>query len=157
MFVIMGEGFKNKSFKISEMKKKNSFDVPEGYFETFPERISELVKQEGADSKVFRIRYLKPVLGVVATVAAILMLVFIPLKEFLPGYINNDSLLVNNGTTDIYESVLSDEYLANIGESSFIFTIDELMFSEEEEEIGFDELETFIASNYSDFDILEGF
>jgi hypothetical protein len=154
----MGEGEKNKRFKISEMKREHPFDVPEGYFEAFSERVSDLVKEEEASGSLFRVRYLKPVVGIVATVAAILLLVFLPFNEFLSGYITDDDLaLIKTENVDILESFLSDEYLENLGESSFIFTIDELMLSEEDKEIDIDELEDYIASNYSDFEILEGF
>lgn len=156
--VQMENGFKNRDFKVSEMKRKQPFDVPEGYFDLFPERVDKLIKEEDKGVvKSSRVRYVKAIIGIAASAAAILLLILLPIQDIYNRYLSEyGSNQVQNESTDIFELIWSDDYLSNISENTFILTIDELLFSDDKEEIEINDLEDYIAFNYSDFDILNG-
>src|SRR5665647_1357814 len=66
-------------------KKDQPFKVPEGYFETFAERLMIRIEEEQPDKKRSLFFYLKPVLMMAASFAFVMLLVYVPIKKFFPS------------------------------------------------------------------------
>lgn len=138
----------NKSYQIKDAGKQLPFSVPKGYFDDFPARMQDRIDREihlsGRGSSLRWIEYLKPALGLAAAFAAVFLLVFWPAKLIT----NQESLrarLSGNGY---------DENLINLVEQvddNTFFTL--LEGSNSNVNLDPDEIETYIASNYSEFDI----
>ena len=103
---------KNISPKLSEIKKENPFRTPDNYFDDFSARFDLAQKQEESkplEKKTNIVQILKPALGLAASFALIFMLVYVPLKTFIPS---NESVIVQ---TEDY----SDSDFLNIIEGHF--------------------------------------
>jgi len=153
----MENNMKDRGFELSDIKKEQPFKVPEGYFETFSGRLTERIKEERYSKvKLQRMRYIRPVVGIAVSIAAILLLMFLPLQNIVDRHLPADgSAATEEGVYNDFESVFS--YITNVGENSFIFTINELMNTDENGKLEIDELEDYIAYNFSDYDIVTGF
>jgi hypothetical protein len=77
---------KNIAPKLYSLKKENSFDVPENYFEKFPDEMMEKIRNEGkmpSRAKIYSI--LKPQLKLVAGFILLALTAFIMVK-FIGGF-----------------------------------------------------------------------
>jgi len=96
--------------RLSKIKKENPFRVPDNYFDDFSARLAvklEAEKEVLPQPKNPIIRYLKPVLGLAASFALIFMLVYWPLKSFLPQYFaKSETYIESTNEDDTFISIL---------------------------------------------------
>jgi len=121
---------KEKDENIEEIlegyKKANSFKVPDGYFDTFNEKLFERIKEKEQPAMQRLWLYLKPVAGLAAAFALVFMLVYVPLTKFMPG---KDYLATRTDSADLpvqtADSVdRTGTVLAFFTESQFLSVID---------------------------------
>lgn len=69
--------------ELEKMKKQNPFVVPENYFNEFSEHLTQRINAEEEHKSVFRKVYvfLKPAIGLAASLILIFLLVYSPLKK----------------------------------------------------------------------------
>lgn len=136
--------------KLSKMKKELPFNVPDHYFDDFSARLhSKLDADEVAlpKQKNRMIRLLKPALGLAASFLLIFMLVYWPIKSFLPNH-----LAKNNAQTET-KITEEDTYMAvieRLDETSFFGLLEE---PAREESFNDEELMNYISSNMSNYDL----
>jgi len=134
-------------------RMETGFNVPEGYFETFGERLKLRMEQEQRPrhSKTV-LHYLKPVMGLAAGLA-ILLSVYL----HYPTNVSTEGISqVKIGDT-LDPNDPSDQFLSNyasvISEGQFISAINE-MDQYDPSKMPKDALVDYLASNCSDFEIL---
>ena len=140
----------NDTPKLSKIKKENPFKVPESYFDNFSDRLmirldSEKDTLPKSTNRI--IRYLKPALGLAASFALIFMLVYWPLKSFMP-----EQVVQNNDTTEIIEM----EYLSiieGIDENSFYALLDENINGTNLTE---EDLMSYMSLNVTNYELITG-
>jgi len=137
-------------------RKDQPFRVPEGYFETFADRLKvRIEEEEQPDKKRSLLFYLKPVLMMAASFAFVMLLVYIPVKKYFPaneGYVSRqqsnkdtiDSIDVTSVPIDLFSYFSEGQFLSAISEMKAI----------EAETLSNDSLGDFIAANYNDFEII---
>ena len=140
--------------KLSEIKKENSFGVPPYYFDNFSARLQTKIEAEKTILRSHKnrvIQFLKPALGIAASFALIVLLVYFyfPLKT----YKNNQ--FADNTNQDIELTI--DNYISlfeGVDDYSFYELLSEPVTNDEynEEEID-EELITYLSLNMSDYDI----
>jgi hypothetical protein len=135
------------SKKLQEAGRDLPFRVPQQYFDDFPSRLQSRIAQESQSAMAKNIRfidYLKPALGLAAAFAAVFMLIY------QPAYmITNQVAISKNATTNNL-----DEKVINLVEHVDDHTFFSLLENgASTEKIDNEEIETFIAANYSDYDI----
>lgn len=137
---------KKLKHRIENLTKSNSpFVVPEGYFDTFAERLMERIEQEEAPKKRFSFsigRYLKPALAMAASFVIIFFMIYIPVSilkpqqtadsevtiiaipDYLSFYYINDYAIINafenNTDNDYDEDFLETILLASMNEYDLI-------------------------------------
>ena len=68
-----------------EKQKHNPFSVPEGYFESFPDRLSERISALEAEKRpVKKLGRIRPVLAIAAILAALALITFPVLRLLSP-------------------------------------------------------------------------
>lgn len=140
--------------ELSKLKKEQPFGVPEKYFDDFSARLHhrlEVEKQDLPQPKNLFVRYLKPALGLAASFALIFMLVYWPVKTFLPNYLAKTNTAIETTNED-------DAYLAfieRIDENSFFTLVQESNLNEETVNGDFndEELMNYLSSNISEYEI----
>jgi hypothetical protein len=146
---------KNKKIKSSNPLKEQPFSVPDKYFDDFYARLHVRLEREEnilPEKKNRFVRYLKPALGLAASFALIFMLVYWPVKSFLPGYLAE--------TPARSESTIEDEtyyaLIEKLDENSFFSLISESITNNSTDAQGFndEELLSYISSNISDYEIV---
>jgi len=124
--------------------KDNPFKVPDGYFESFAERIQERIENKPVvqgKRKDF-IRVIKPVLWLAASFLLVMLLVQFPIKTFFPNYqAENDSI------ENMDESVIS---IASLDDDNFYDLLSEDLNSESVEQ---EVLTDYLSTELSDLDI----
>ena len=136
--------------KLSKLKKENPFGTPDRYFDTFSVRLQmklETDKEGLTHPKQRIIRFLKPVFGLAASFALIFLLVYWPIKTFMP-----DQAIMNTAQQNLnemeYESIVE-----GIDENSFYALLDEpdgsVEFTDED-------LLSYLSSNISEYDFYNG-
>jgi hypothetical protein len=131
---------------LREAGKELPFRIPDRYFDDFQARLQARLENEikvSPERKITHIRYLRPAIGLAAACAAIALLVFNPFRG-------------NNGQADLAQmNTASDEMrIINLVEPVDDHTFFNLLENDaQEEKIDKNELEVFIATNYSDYDI----
>lgn len=125
-----------KKIKKYKTLKNKPFVVPEGYFDTFSERLIERIdfseKPAINKTKSTIIRYLKPVLAMTASFTVIFMLIFFPVRIlspnlhsqntesifYLPEFINfyqvNDHDLIQAYEQNETEYEYDDQFIENL-------------------------------------------
>jgi hypothetical protein len=146
--------FKKIAPEASEINKELPFRVPEHYFDDFSARLQTKLKAETHAITPQRnrfIRYLKPALGLAASFALVFMLVYWPVKEFLPDYLAKSSVTIE--TTEDDEHYFS--YFENLDENSFFALIAEPANGRGTENGNFDdeELMNYLSANVSDYEL----
>ncbi len=140
--------------ELSKLKKEPPFGVPDNYFDDFSARLHhrlEAEKQTLPQRGNPIIRYLKPVLGLAASFALIFMLVYWPVKSFLPNYLAKTNTYIESTSEDV-DFVT---FLEKLDENSFFALIQEPFINQEtaNDDFNDEELLSYLSSNVSDYDI----
>ena len=138
--------------ELSKIKKETPFRAPKNYFEDFSARMDLSVAQEKAEPnpepKANIIQLLKPALGLAASFALIFLLVYVPVKTFMPKEITqtveNTSEFSDNDFYNIVEGISESTYLTLLEEP----TTEDETYSEED-------LTLLVSANFNDFEIYE--
>jgi len=145
----MKDELKHIAPELSKIKKEKAFKMPENYFDDFSARLHtkiEMEKQPVEEQKPRIIQLLKPALGLVASFAIIMLLVYVPLKTFVKPEINGIAETSETEDTD-FLNVLED-----MDEYSFFAALGE---AETNDEFTDTELVAFVSANFSDYEIFE--
>ena len=132
--------------ELSKIKKENPFKVPEHYFDDFAARMQIKLMAEKEPDKGKQVRfmdYIKPVIGIAASFALIMLLVYVPLKTFIPHATNTTA------GTDFSDTELLN-LVEDIDENSFFALLEE---TEESETFTDDELTAYVSANFSEYEI----
>lgn len=143
----MKDELKNIAPELSKLKKEKAFRTPENYFDDFAARMHtkiELEKQPAPEKKPRVIQLLKPILGLAASFAIIMMLVYVPLKTFLEPEINGIAETVESEDADFLN------VMEELDEQSFFAALDA---TETDEEFTDTELVAFVNANFTDYEI----
>ncbi len=142
---------KENTPELSKLKKENPFRVPENYFDDFSARLQMKIE---AEKKVVQapknriIQFLKPAISLAASFALIFMLVYWPLRTFLPNQVaENNNIEIE--ITDEDSQFLN--FLEGIDENSFYALLDEPAVSDIE--FSDEELLTYLSTNFSDYEL----
>lgn len=141
---------KNIAPELSKIKKENPFEVPDHYFDDFTARLQHRIETEETGNKKQQntiIRFLKPALGLAASFALIFMLVYWPLKSFLPNQVAQTET-TNELEDQEYMSIVED-----LDETSFFAFLNE---SDDQSDFSDEDLESYIAANTSDYELFVG-
>ena len=143
--------FENNAPELSKLKKEYPFRTPDNYFDDFSARLQmklEAEKSARVPRKIKFMQVLKPALGLAASFALIFMLVYVPLKTFMPE--RATELAQNSEDYDADFGILN--YIESIDESSFISLLNE---SENNDDFTDDELTLYVSANFSDYELYE--
>jgi len=146
------ENIENQS---GNRKKDQPFNVPEGYFENFADRLmARIEEEEQPDKKRSLFFYLKPVLMMAASFAFVMLLVYVPIKKFFPstGIVDVSQQKVKTDSVDA-ASLLPATLISYFSESQFMLAVTD-MTELEPDTLSNDDLAEFIADNYSDYDVI---
>jgi hypothetical protein len=140
--------------ELSKLKREQPFGVPDNYFDDFSARLHhrlETEKQALPQPKNPFIRYLKPALGLAASFALIFMLVYWPVKSFLPNYQAKTNTYME--TTNEDDAFLT--FIEKLDENSFFALLQESQSIEEivNGDFNDEELMSYLSSNVSDYEI----
>jgi hypothetical protein len=146
--------FKKIAPETSEIKKELPFRVPEHYFDDFSARLQMRLKADTHAIPPPRnrfIRYLKPALGLAASFALVFMLVYWPVKEFLPGYLAKSSVVIETTEDDDHYFT----YLENLDENSFFALVTDPANEMEgvNGSLDDDELMNYLSDNVSEYEL----
>jgi hypothetical protein len=136
----------NISRELSKIKKENPFKTPDQYFDNFSARLQmklEAEKKIVPAQKNRIITFLKPALGLAASFALIFMLVYWPLKTYMPNR------QANNTETEAYDMQYIN-MVEEIDENSFYSLLDEPNGSAE---LTDDDLESYLVANVSEYEM----
>ncbi|MGM0619898.1 MAG: hypothetical protein ACQETJ_02550 [Bacteroidota bacterium] len=138
--------------KLSEIKKEHPFRVPDNYFDDFSSRLHtrlETEKKVLSKPKSRIIRLLKPALGLAASFILVFLLVYWPIKSFLPNYLAKSNTAIETVITeeDTYLSILE-----KIDENSFFALLTESS-DEEVNDFNDEELLSYVSSNFTEYEI----
>ncbi len=142
------DNFKKETPKLSEIKKENPFRVPDNYFDDFSARLQTKLtaeKQPLPEKAGIITRFLKPALGLAASIAVVFVLVYWPLNEFM------DKQVAENRMEQITDN--EDEYLSlveSIDEESFYTLMEQ---SETTEELSDEALVDYLSAHVTDYEI----
>lgn len=133
----------NLSDQLKPLKENAHFKVPERYFETFDERMQQVVKRHNTPKSQLIIQMLKPW----ATVAALFTVIAIVYNVFNPYNISNDELALGTETEELFTPILFElsEYdlVTYVVDENISFSTDEL-FDETLNDITQNEIEDLI-------------
>ena len=134
-------------------KMETGFGVPEGYFESFGERLKirmEEVQQSSLPRGI--LFYLRPALGLAASLAIILTICLHPLGFKQPALLSKMQSSTDLSTEDQIDE-LSNTYASLVTDGQFFFALKE-MDEYDASRISKDELADYLVTNCSDFEIL---
>jgi len=141
------DDLKNIAPELSKLKKENPYGTPDNYFDNFSARLQvklEAEKRTIPEKQNRIIRILKPALGLAASFALIFMLVYWPLKSFMPNNVASNTEELEMNELD-YLSIVE-----GIDENSFYALLDEpsnsVEFSDED-------LISYVNTNVSEYEI----
>ncbi|MCK3683287.1 hypothetical protein [Maribellus sp. YY47] len=140
---------KNNAPKLSEITKENPFGTPNHYFDDFSARLQVRMEAEAAPSVPRRsgiIHLLKPALGLAASFALIMMLVYVPLRIFTPDKINQVAEVTDTTDTNFLNII------EKIDEATFVALLND---SESENDLTDDDLALYVSANFSDYELFE--
>ncbi len=121
--------------KLSQIEKKNSYEVPQGYFDTFPRRLQERLHPEKELSFAERlVIYIKPHFALAAMMVGVFVIAFFAINLFTSDNINHIET-VNTGMADVLEYELNE-----VDEISLM----EMLAAEEEAEVVTDEEDAYV-------------
>jgi hypothetical protein len=94
--------------RLSKIQKENSFKVPDGYFETLPQKLQERLHPDEKGSWLQRImEYFKPHLALAGMMVGVFVIAFVGIKLFTPEQIT-DNEVVDTGIADALEYELNE-------------------------------------------------
>ncbi len=94
--------------KLSKIEKKNSYQVPDGYFDTFPQRLQERLHPEKEVSFAEKLIILiKPHVTLATMMVGVFIIAFFAIHLFTSENINNIET-VNTGMADMLEYELNE-------------------------------------------------
>lgn len=132
--------------KLSEIKPEVPFRVPDHYFDDFYSRLETRLAAEPSAKKEIRIyHYLRPALTIAAALALIALMLFWPLKLFVPGNMAKSEKTNGDFFEEDYYSMVS-----NLDEKSFYTLLDEPV---KNENLTADDLSNFVNTTLTDYDI----
>lgn len=145
---------KNNLPELSKIKKEPPFRVPDNYFDDFSARLHARLDTETemlSEPKKGIIRYLRPALGLAASFALIFMMVYWPMKTFLPDFMAETSPSIEQETElDTYmpsfERIDENSFFAIIVESASETDTTVESFNDEE-------LLNYLSANVSDYEL----
>lgn len=133
--------------------KKNPFRTPDHYFDSIEDRVMGQIEYEAKNKTISGSRkiyqLLKPVLGLAASFALIVMLAYYPLKYFSPKSMVQSQSIDSSATDKMDPYSL---HIAMIDESAFL----NALFGEEEPtgtELNPDELLAYLSTEMTDLEI----
>ena len=135
--------------ELSKLKKETPFRTPDEYFDDFSARLHMQIQAEKravAPRKTRFIQIFKPALGLAASFALIFLLVYVPLKTFMPVQTNTVA-----ETTDSEEMSIMN-ILEHLDESSFLSLLNE---SENTSNFSDEDLSLYVSANFNDYEIFE--
>lgn len=150
----MKEKDENIENRPGNFSNRQPFRVPEGYFENFADRLMVRIREEERPNKKRSLYfYLKPALSMAASIALVMLLVYVPIKKFYPsgeGYVTQQK-----DNTDSLDSMnmLSATLISYFSEGQFMTAVSE-MDDFESKTLSQENLADYIAANYSDYDII---
>lgn len=145
----MMDEMKNNAPKLSEIKKENPFGTPDQYFDDFSARLHTRMAAEAQSaapqkSRIFQL--LKPTLGLAASFAVVVMLVYVPLRLFMPKQISQVAQISDTSDAGFLNII------EKIDEESFVALLND---TESEDEFTNDELALYVSANFSDYELYE--
>lgn len=150
----MKEQDENIENLLGKLSRKQPFYIPEDYFETFADRLQSRIKddvQSGRKRTLYF--YLKPALSIAASIALIMLLVYVPVTKFFhskDGYLSQ-----NHSSKDSVDSVgvIPVEIITYFTEGQFLSAVSE-MNELDKRKLSPDSLADYIAANYNDYEII---
>lgn len=140
--------------RLDHLKMGQPFTVPEGYFETFHERLKARIEaEERPEPKRGLLFYLKPALGLAASFALIFLLVYVPLVKFMPGKDYMAQQTTDNVTADTSADI-SPAVFSYFTEGQFLSAFEE-MEEYNTNTISPDAIVEYLAINCSDYEIVK--
>jgi len=140
---------KNIAPKLSKLKKERPFRTPDNYFDDFTARLQiklEAEKKVVPKQKSVLLRFLKPAIGLAASFALILMLVYWPLKTFMPSEVVETEETIDNSDSEFLNIV------EDLDESSFFAVLEE---SNGTDDFTDDDLIAYVDANFTSYEIFE--
>lgn len=134
--------------KLSKIKKENPFRTPDNYFDDFSARLQmrlEAEKHPLPEKQNKIIRLLKPIAGLAASFALIVLLVYWPLNKFM-----NSEVAENTGNEEIMTEDFYSSLVESIDEETFYGLLEQ---QESTEEFSDDELINYLSANVSDYEL----
>ena len=128
------------------MGRELPFRVPDHYFEDFQARLTARMEAERAGSpgkRVSLFSYVKPALGLAAAFAAVFLLVYLPVR-----FMTSRDQLASSGISGEEEKIIN---LVEYVDDHTFFSL--LNNDDSDQGLEGNDLEVYIASNYSDYDI----
>ena len=102
--------------ELKELKDNSQFSVPEGYFETFHDRMKQRIEQESSTQKPRIISMLKPWMGLTA---GFLLIVAVYIT-FIPKISDVKTAKNNTEQTNIFDDVINDPVLTQFNEYDLV-------------------------------------
>lgn len=140
---------KNNAPKLSQIEKGNPFGKPDHYFDDFSARLQARMEAEAQSSVPKRSRIfqlLKPALGLAASFALVLMLVYVPLRLLMPKE-KNQHAEVSDTTDANFLNIIE-----KIDEVSFVALLND---NDSENDFTSDDLAMYVSANFSDYELYE--
>ncbi len=140
---------KNIAPELSKLEKVNPFRTPDQYFDDFSARLQmriEAEKQTVVPQKNRFIQFLKPALGLAASFALIFLLVYVPLKTFMPGQENTVAEVTETEDLNLMNVI------EHLDESSFISLLNGSDYNTDFTE---EDLTLYVSANFNDYEIFE--
>jgi len=150
----MKEKDKNIEHQFGNPKIEPPFRVPEGYFETFADRLKARIEEEEhhvIKRSVFF--YLKPVLSMAASIALIILLVNAPIRKFLSPEKVDLAVQQSNNDSSGSNNSISEDLLSYLSEDQFLSAVTD-MDNLEPQTLSADNLADYIAADYNDYEII---
>ena len=138
-----------------DQKKGQPFRVPEGYFESFADRLKVRIEAEKyAANNRSLLRNLKPVLAVAACFALAMMLVYVPFKKYFPsdkGYVSQQASINNYSVDSVSNFPLN--LISDFSDDQFFMALSD-MNEIESKTLSSENLADYISANYNDYEII---
>jgi len=135
---------------------EHPFGVPENYFDDFSARLHTRLETEKQDLMPQRgrvIRLLKPAIGLAASFIVIFLLVYLPIRFFLPRYQAENNLPAMNGITEEEAQYIS--LMEEIDENAFFSLLEDsgTVSAPTEDDLNDEDLLNYLSANISDYEI----
>ncbi|MDD4107962.1 MAG: hypothetical protein PHH93_04500 [Prolixibacteraceae bacterium] len=140
--------------RLSKMKKDLPCKVPDNYFDDFSSRLQKKIEQENTTYSIHKsriIKFIKPAIGIAASIAVAALIIYSTLK-FLPPENQTNSIASNYIPLTEEDGIM--ELIEKIDETSFFSLLNESLPGEAaEEEIIEEEILSYICTNISEYEI----